>query len=60
MTCSPTIKGKLIAHREQLKRGTATVRLTIPKTTRGKQLKVQLTVKLNGQAGSRTSTFRIT
>jgi uncharacterized protein YdaL len=60
MTCSPTIKGKLIAHREQLKRGTATVRLTIPKTARGKQLKVQLTVKLNGQAGSRTSTFRIT
>ena len=36
---NPTIKGKLVAHREQVTNGTATLRLTIPKTARGKQLK---------------------
>jgi Fibronectin type III domain len=59
MICNPSVKGKVIPHREQFKNGTATLRVKIPKTAKGKLLKVHLTIKYKGQTTSRTSTFRI-
>jgi hypothetical protein len=60
MAANPTIGGKLIRpHVERFGNGVATVRLTIPKTAHGKQLKVQLTIKLDGQTASRTTSLKI-
>jgi len=59
MICDPSIGGKQIRHREQFTRGVATLRFTVPKTAKGKLLKVRLTIKLGTQSTTRISTFRV-
>jgi hypothetical protein len=59
MDCVPAINGKMLEHGSQFKGGTATIRLTVPKAAKGKLLKVRLTIKLAGQAATRTDSFRI-
>ena len=53
-TLDPTIGSTLVAHSEQLKNGTASVRLTVPPTAKGKRLTVKVTIKL-GFADRNTS-----
>jgi hypothetical protein len=59
MDCVPTIDGKMLTHGSTFKGGTATIRLTVPKAAKGKLLKVRLTIKLSGQAATRTDSFRV-
>jgi hypothetical protein len=59
MVCDPSIKGRLIRHVEQFKRGVARLVFTIPKNAKGKLLKVRLTIKAAGGSTSRIATFRI-
>jgi peptide/nickel transport system substrate-binding protein len=59
LTCNPKINGKPIRHTEQLKRGTARLTLTIPKTAKGKLLTIKLTIKTASGTTTRTATFHI-
>jgi hypothetical protein len=59
MICDPSVGGKLLKHAEQFKNGTASLRFTIPKTAKGKLLKVHLTIKLGAPSATRIATFRI-
>jgi len=59
MVADPLLGGKLIAHREQFKKGIATLRFTVPRSGKGKVLRVRLTVKLGGQTATRIGAFPI-
>ena len=68
MVCDPSVQGKVIAHSESFKGGTARLSFVIPKTAKGKLLKVnvKLTVKDSGSDGtgktvtaSKVATFRV-
>jgi hypothetical protein len=68
MVCDPSVQGKVITHSESFKNGTARLSFVIPKTAKGKVLKVnvKLTVKDSGTGGSgktlttsRVATFRV-
>lgn len=68
MVCDPSVQGKVIAHSESFKGGTARLSFLIPKTAKGKLLKVKvtLTVKDSGSEGSgktltasRVAAFRV-
>jgi CotH protein len=59
MSCTPTIAGATIAHRERFKAGTVTLELTVPKAAKGKLLEMQLTIAYAGRTATRTSSFRI-
>ena len=68
MVCDPAVQGKVIAHSESFKGGTARLSFVIPKTAKGKLLKVnvKLTVKDSGSDGtgktvtaSKVATFRV-
>jgi hypothetical protein len=60
MTCRLTVAGKAITHADQFKNGIARLSFVIPKTAKGKQLKVELTiVSDDGGSATRTATFRV-
>jgi hypothetical protein len=59
MTIDPMIGTTLVPHKELLSGGTASVHLTVPKTAKGKQLKVKVTVKLGTQTTTKTTTLLI-
>jgi hypothetical protein len=59
VTCDPSVGGKLLAHVERFANGTASVRLTIPKTAKGHLLKVRLTVQLGTGTATRLGSFPI-
>ena len=65
MTCDPSVAGKVIAHAESLKKGTARLSFVIPKSAKGKQLKVKVTVKATNvldnkvQTVTRIASFRV-
>jgi hypothetical protein len=59
LTLDPTIGSTLVAHSEQLKNGTASVRLTVPPTAKGKRLTVKVTIKLGSQTATRLTTIPI-
>jgi len=59
VSCDPSMQGKPLVHATQFRNGTANVRFTIPKTARGKLLKVRLTIKLGGRSATRIATFII-
>jgi hypothetical protein len=54
MVCDPSVQGKVIAHAESFKGATARLSFLIPKTAKGKLLKVKvkLTAKDSGSGGS--------
>lgn len=59
MSCDPTIEGKKLGHTEVFEASTARVSFVIPKSARGRQLKIQVTVTLGGRSASRIATFRV-
>lgn len=59
MVCDPSIGGKTVAHAESLKGGTARLSMTVPKSAKGKQLKVKLTIAAGGQSAAKVATYRV-
>ena len=59
MACDPSSGGKVLRHTESFKSGIARVSLAIPKSAKGKQLKVKLTITYEGQSTTKVSSFRI-
>jgi len=59
MICDPSVQGKVIEHAESFTGGTAKLAFTIPKTAKGKQLKVKVTIKLGGQSATKVATFKV-
>jgi hypothetical protein len=55
----PTISGTVIAHGEQLIRGTGVLHLKVPITAKGKQLRIQITTKMGVQTATRAVTLPI-
>jgi hypothetical protein len=59
MICNPTIAGRTLRHVESFKNGQARASLTIPRSAKGKLLKVKLTITSGGRSATRVSKFRI-
>jgi hypothetical protein len=59
MTRDPSVQGKVIRHAESFTNGVARLAFTIPRSAKGKLLKVALTIKLDRQSTTKVSTFRV-
>ena len=59
MICDPSVAGKVIKHAEQFKNGVARLSFVIPKSAKGKQLKVKLTIKAAGTSSTKVASFRV-
>jgi hypothetical protein len=65
MVCAPTVKGKLIAHKESFKSGVARLSFVIPRTASGKLLKVKVAITADdptsagSKSATRIATFRV-
>lgn len=59
MICDPSITGKVLPHSEQFKSGKAKLSFAIPKTAKGKLLRVKVTIKVGTRSTTRIATFRI-
>jgi hypothetical protein len=59
MVCDPSVAGKVIPHAEQFKGGIARLSFVIPKSAKGKLLKVHLTIKSGAQSATTTASFRV-
>ncbi len=59
MTCDPTIRGKLLRHSEQFRKGLARLTFTIPKSAKGELLKVRVTIRAAGKSTTRIATSRV-
>jgi hypothetical protein len=59
MICDPSVQGKVIKHAESFKGGTARLSFTIPKSAKGKLLKVKVTIKVGGQSTTRIASFPV-
>jgi hypothetical protein len=51
MSCNPAIAGRTISHAESLKNGLARLSFVVPKTAKGKTLKLTLTIKAASYRG---------
>jgi probable HAF family extracellular repeat protein len=58
LICDPSVAGKMIAHVESFANGRARLAFTIPKSAKGKLLKVRVTIKA-GTATTRVATVRV-
>ena len=45
MICDPSVAAKVIPHTESFKNGVARMSFVVPKTAKGKQLKIKVTIK---------------
>jgi hypothetical protein len=59
MICDPSIAGKVIKHVEQFKNGVATLRFIVPKTAKGKMLKVKVKIVNGTQSATKITTVPI-
>ena len=59
MICDPSVAGKVIPHAESFKNGTAKLSFMVPKTAKGKPLKVKVTIKTGGQSATKVATFLV-
>ena len=59
MVCDPTVAGKLIRHVEWFKAGKARLSLVVPKTAKGKQLKVKIKITASGQTTTRLYAYKV-
>ena len=59
MICDPSVAGKVLPHAESFTNGTARLAFVVPKTAKGKQLKVKVTIKTGTQSGTSVTTFRV-
>jgi hypothetical protein len=59
MACNPSVAGKTIPHAESLKAGIAKLSFLVPKTAKGRQLKVKVTITAEGKTATKLATFRV-
>lgn len=59
MICDPSVDGKVIKHAESFKAGKARLSFLVPKTAKGKSLKVKVTIQSGGQATTKVATYRV-
>ena len=59
MVCDPSVQGKVIPHAESFKNGTAQLSFTIPKSAKGKLLKVKVAIKVGSLSTTKVATFHI-
>lgn len=59
MICDPSVNGKVIAHRESFTNGKARLAFTIPKSAKGKTIRVQVTIRLGAQSAHKVATYKV-
>jgi hypothetical protein len=59
MTCDPSVSGRMLAHTESFSAGKARLTYVVPKTAKGKVLKVKLTISSDGRAATKVATFKV-
>jgi hypothetical protein len=59
LVCDPSVAGKVLPHAERFKAGKARLSFAVPRTAKGKSLKVKVTIKLGAQSATRVATFRV-
>jgi hypothetical protein len=59
MICDPSIAGTVIKHAEQFKNGIATLTFVVPKTARGKMLKVKVKIATGTTSATKITTVPI-
>jgi len=59
MTCVPSIRGVTLRHTDGFANGKATLRLTVPRTAKGKLLQVRVAIVYDGRSATRTASWRV-
>lgn len=59
MICDPSIGGTILKHAESFTGGTARLSLTVPRGSKGKQLRIKVTIQSGTQSATRLTTVRI-
>lgn len=59
MVCDPKVAGKVLRHAESFKAGVAKLSFVVPKTAKGKLMKVKVTIKAGKQSATKVATFRV-
>ncbi len=59
MICDPSVDGRVVGHTERFADGKARLSFVVPKTAKGRQLKVKVTIKVGSQAATRIATYRV-
>jgi hypothetical protein len=59
MICDPQVNGKVLPHQESLGNGFAQLRFTIPKGAKGKELKVNLTIRVGSRSAHTVVTYTV-
>jgi hypothetical protein len=59
LACDPSIAGKALAHSESFEAGKAKLSLKVPKTAKGKQLKVEVTISSGRESTTKISKFKV-
>lgn len=59
MICDPSVSGKVVRHAESFKGGIAKLSFVVPKTAKGKLLKVKVTIKAGTKSATKVATFRV-
>jgi hypothetical protein len=59
MICDPSYQGIVIKHAESFTGGTAKLVFTVPKTAKGKTLKVKVTIANGKRSATKVVTYKI-
>lgn len=59
LSCTTTVAGKVVPHRHAYTTGRAQATLVVPKTARGKVLRISVTVRASGHSATKVVRFRI-
>ena len=59
MVCDPSVAGRVIRHAESFTAGKARLSFVVPKTAKGKLLKVKIKITSSGQATTRLFTYKV-
>ena len=59
MICDPSVAGTVVRHTERFADGKARLSFVVPKSAKGRQLKVKVTIKLGTQSATRIATYRV-
>jgi hypothetical protein len=59
MTCEPSVAGVVLKHTESFASGKARLSLVVPKTAKGKLLKVRVTITWGGETAKKVVTYRV-
>ncbi len=59
MTCDPSVGGKIIKHTESFKGGKASLSFIVPRTAKGKNLRVKLTITSGAKSSTKIVTYRV-